>query len=159
MPSFLHRAETEITRSSALPPTMRMHMSTVQNKNKVIEPIIQNMFLPSFMWRFIQFLSRKKCSEYFESGNALIFLVFYDLLASMNWFPEGNPPHKRKNTGGKFLHCVVAYCFQFKGSCDQHPCLLLGLENGIRTRKRMWGGCENYLLELAQREVWVQVET
>jgi hypothetical protein len=71
-------------RSFALPPTMRMHMRRATNKTEAIEPIIQSMYVPSLVWKFTHLLFCKKYSKPFESGNALIFLAFYDLLASMN---------------------------------------------------------------------------
>jgi len=67
---------------SALRPTMSMHMIKIENKTKAIEPIIQNIYLRSFVWKFTLFLLSKKYSRYFESCNALIFLIFYDLSAS-----------------------------------------------------------------------------
>jgi len=64
--------------------SMRTHMNRIPNETKAIKPIIQNMYVPPFVWRFSHFFFSKKYSKYSESANALIFLIFYDLLASMN---------------------------------------------------------------------------
>jgi hypothetical protein len=54
-------------------------------------------------------ITSKKCSKCFESGNRLIFLIFFDLLASINWFFGGNSLQKGKTTEGKLLRCMVVY--------------------------------------------------
>ena len=91
--------------------SMRTHMNRIPYKIKAIEPIIQSMYVPSFGWRFVHLLFSKKYSKYSESGNALIFWIFYDLLASTNWFLEGDSLHKGRNTEGNSLHSRIIYCF------------------------------------------------
>jgi hypothetical protein len=52
-------------RSSAHPPTMRMHMRIVPNRPRITEPIIQNTYLPSLAWKFTLFFIEQEAVQIF----------------------------------------------------------------------------------------------